>query len=384
MRYRIPLFDLNYGTEEENAALRTLRSKWITMGENVALLEEEFAKMVRVKNAVALSSCTAGLHLALRIAGVRENDEVIVPSLTFVATVSSVRYVGARPVFADITSYEDFSIDPVDVSKKITSHTRAIIPMHYGGFSCDMDEIMRIAQEHNLSVIEDAAHAPGAKYGGRNLGTIGDMGCFSFFSNKNITCAEGGMFITNVDEYAEKAKLMRAHGMTTLSYDRAKGHATGYDVLELGYNYRMDDIRGALALEQLGKLESDIRKREQLRKRYVENLKQIEGIIIPYGDFTHESSHYIFPVLLKESSAEKRDTIRMKLGKAGIQTSVHYPAVHRFTLYRTYTVDLPKTDYVSNNQITLPMYYSLDIEDVDYICSVLKEVVMRVRSKSFI
>jgi dTDP-4-amino-4,6-dideoxygalactose transaminase len=383
MKYKIPLFDLNYGPEEEDAALRTLRSKWITMGKNVALLEEEFAKKVKVKHAVAVSSCTAGLHLALRISGVKENDEVIVPSLTFVATVNAVRYVGATPVFADVTSYEDYSIDPVDVSYKITSNTRAIIPMHYAGFSCNMDEIMSISREYNLCVIEDAAHAPGAEYGGKSLGTIGDMGCFSFFSNKNITCAEGGMFVTNIDECAEKAKLMRAHGMTTLSYDRAKGHATDYDVLELGYNYRLDDIRGSLALAQLRKLESDISKREKLRKYYIEKLKQIDGIIIPYDDFTHKSSNYIFPILLKESNAERRNKIREELGKAGIQTSVHYPAVHKFTIYRQDAVELPKTDYVAENQITLPMYYSLDMKEIDYICSVLKDVVRNVKANSF-
>lgn len=305
--YKIPLFDLNYGKEEEEAVLKTLRSKWISMGPNVNKLEEEFAKHLNIKYAIAVTNCTAALHLALKILEIKEGDEVIVPSLTFIATVNCVRYVNATPVFADITSYEDFSINPDDIEKKITPRTKAIIAMHYGGFACDMDRIMELAKKYDFFVVEDAAHAPDSEYlpcginmtqnkssynrnnippgeprginnktmlnltnnnrdipwgKGKKLGTIGDIGCFSFFSNKNITCAEGGMLATNNDEYAKKAQLLRAHGMTSLSYERAKGHATKYDVIELGYNYRMDDIRGALALSQFKKLKDDVKKRK--------------------------------------------------------------------------------------------------------------------------
>ena len=372
--YKIPLFDLNYGKEEEEAVLKTLRTKWISMGPNVNKLEKEFAKHLNIKHAIAVTNCTAALHLALKILGIKKGDEVIVPSLTFVATVNAVRYVNATPVFADIRSYEDFSIDPDDIEKKITPKTKTIIAMHYGGFACDMDRIMELAKEHDLFVVEDAAHAPDSEFKGEKLGTIGDIGCFSFFSNKNITCAEGGMLTTNNEEYAEKAKLLRAHGMTSLSYERAKGHATKYDVVELGYNYRMDDIRGALALTQFRKLKEDVKKREKLRQIYLEGLKNIDDIIIPYKNHPYRSTNYVLPIVLKNSNAEKRDRIRQKLAEAGIQTSVHYPAVHRFSIYKDFYTELPKTDYVTDNEITFPMYYNLFEDEIQYISEQLNKI----------
>lgn len=374
MAYKIPLFDLNYGQEEEQAVLDTLRSKWISMGPNVHRLEEEFADHLAAGHAVAVSSCTAALHLALTILPIKEGDEVIVPSLTFVATANAVRYVGAIPVFADITSYEDFSIDPIDIEKKTTPKTKAIIVMHYGGFACDMGSIMDIAKRHNLFVVEDAAHAPDSEYEGKKLGTFGDIGCFSFFSNKIISCAEGGVLVTNNDEYAQRAKLLRAHGMTSLSYERAKGHATEYDVVELGYNYRMDDIRAALALAQLGKLKADVERRQELRHYYLQQLQQIDGIIIPYKDHPYRSSNYIFPIVLENGSAERRDRVRAKLAESGIQTSVHYPAVHRYSTYESFKTDLQRTDYVADNEITLPLFHNLTQQQIQYTSSALKRI----------
>lgn len=374
MDYKIPLFELNYGKEEEKAILEVIRSKWISMGPEVQKLEKEFSSILKVNHAVALSSCTAALHLALMILGIGKGDEVVVPSLTFVATVNAVRYVGAIPVFADITSYEDFSIDPTAIERKVTSRTKAIIVMHYGGFSCEMDSIMKIASDHDLYVVEDAAHAPNSKYKEKKLGTIGHIGSFSFFSNKNITCAEGGLLVTNNENYAQKAKLLRTHGMTSLSYERAKGHVIDYDVVELGYNYRMDDIRGALALSQFKKIKPDVEKREELRKFYLEELKHIDEIIIPYENHPYKSSNYIFPIILKNGSKEKRDKIRENLAEAGIQTSIHYPAVHRFSIYQQYKSFLPITDYVTDNEITLPLFYNLKKEKILYISQELNKL----------
>lgn len=372
--YKIPLFDLNFNSEEENEVIRTIRSKWIAMGENVKAFESGFEELLKVKNSVAVTNCTAALHLALEILGIKEGDEVIVPSLTFVATVNAVRYVGAVPVFADITSNDDLSIDPVDIESKLTKKTKAIIPMHYGGFSCNMEKIKLIAEENNLFIIEDAAHAPLSEYQGKKLGTIGDIGCFSFFSNKNITTAEGGMLVTNNDNLAKKAKLKRSHGMTTVSYDRAKGHATKYDVQELGYNYRMDDIRAAIALPQLKKLKGDIEKRNELRKIYLSKLDNINEIEIPYKNFQDFSSNYIFPVILKNGNSDKRDQVRIKLAELGIETSIHYPAVHRFSIYKEFASELPKTEYVADNEITLPLYYNLTEENIERVTCALKDV----------
>jgi dTDP-4-amino-4,6-dideoxygalactose transaminase len=372
MNYKIPLFDLNYGKLEENAVLEVLRSRWISMGEKTAAFESAFAQHLGVKHVIALNSGTAALHLAMLILGIGNNDEVIVPSLTFVATVNAVKSVGANPIFADITSFEDFSIDPDDVQTKITSRTRAIIVMHYGGFSCNMDKILNITKKNGIFVIEDAAHAPCSEYKGKRLGTIGNIGCFSFFSNKNLSCAEGGALVTNVGEQAKMVKLLRSHGMTTLSYERAKGHATGYDVLGLGFNYRIDDIRAALALVQLGKLKDDVQKRAQLRQYYVGELEETANAIVPYRNHLYGSSNYIFPVLLKDGNPLKRERIRMQMAVAGIQTSVHYPAVHRFSIYGKSKQKLPKTEYVADNEITLPLYYNLTKEDIHFICQKLK------------
>lgn len=374
MAYKIPLFDLHYGEDEHAAVLRTIESKWISMGPNVRSMEEYFETHLGVANAIAVTNGTAALHLALRILDVKEGDEVIVPSLTFVATVNAVRYVGATPVFADIQSNEDFSIAPSDVTQKITPRTKAIIVMHYAGFMCDMNSILAIARQHSLFVIEDAAHAPASESKDGKAGSMGDVGCFSLFSNKNVTCGEGGVLVTQNDEYARLARLLRSHGMTTVSFDRATGHASAYDVVELGYNYRIDDIRGALALAQLRRLKTDVEKRRLLREHYLRELGQLGGIIVPYRDRAERTSNYIFPVVLKSGDAAYRDLVRRRLADKGIETSVHYPAVHRFSTYRAFASDLPNTNYVADHEITLPLYYKLTTDNVSYISNALRYV----------
>jgi len=363
--YKVPLFDLNFDEQEVNAVVKTLRTKWISTGPKCKEFESKFAEMVGSKYALTLSNCTTALHLALVLLGIRDKDEVICPSLTFVATINAIRYVNAVPVFCDVTSYENLNIDAEKIEKLITPKTKAIMIMHYGGFACDIDKIVSMAKKHNLKIIEDACHGPMSEYKGKKLGTIGDIGCFSFFSNKNISTGEGGMLITNNTEYYERAKLLRSHGMTTLSFQRAEGHATGYDVVDLGYNYRMDDIRATIGVVQLGKLENDLKIRSEIRKYYINKLSESERVIIPFKDHPYFSSNYIFSVVLKDSNSEKRNLIRDKLGEKGIQTSVHYPAVHRFTIYKNFYRELPITDYVTDNLITLPMYSTLPLEKVD-------------------
>ncbi|HSV88420.1 MAG TPA: DegT/DnrJ/EryC1/StrS family aminotransferase [Bacteroidales bacterium] len=372
MIYKIPLFDLNFDQSEERAVVETIRSKWISTGPRVAELEGRFAEMLNVKHAVALSNCTVALHLAMILCGVSENDEVICPSLTFVATVNAIRYVNAVPVFADIKSFDNLNVDPDDIERKITSKTKAIVVMHYAGFACNMSRIMQIARKYNLKVIEDACHGPLSEYKGKKLGTIGDVGCFSFFSNKNISTGEGGMLITNSDEYASRTRLLRSHGMTTMSYERAKGHSTSYDVVELGYNYRMDDIHASIGMVQLGKIVADLNKRAEIRKLYIGLLSEIPGIIIPFRHYEEFTSNYILPIVLKNGNAEKRDQIRAALAEAGIQTSMHYPAVHRFSIYQKFYTKLPVTDYLVDSLITLPMYSSLPKDAIEYIACTLK------------
>jgi len=374
MSYKIPLFDLNFDEKEAQAVAESIKDNWISTGPRCKAFEDRFAGMLKVGHAVSTTNCTVSLHLALKLVGVQPNDEVICPSLTFVATVNTIRYMDAIPIFADVTNYELPVIDPEDIRKKITSKTKAIVVMHYGGFACDMDSIMEIANEFGLKVIEDACHGPLSVYKGKKLGTIGDVGCFSFFSNKNISTGEGGMLITNNSEINNRARLLRSHGMTSMSYERAKGHSTAYDVVELGFNYRMDDIHAAIGLVQLDKIEADLAKRSEVRKTYIEQLKDIDGIVIPFEKYTDFSSNYIFPIVLKNSTFEKRDKIREQLAEAGIQTSVHYPAVHRFSIYKEFYSELPITDYLAGNLITLPMYSKLRVKQVNYISQTLKDL----------
>src|SRR5665647_1313535 len=268
MDWKIPLFDLHFEEEEKQAVMEVLESKWISSGSKTIEFENKFAAMLGAEYAVAVNSGTAALHLAVVALDIGPGDEVIVPSLTFAATVNAIQYTGAKPVFADIISRDDLTISPEDIKKKIGPKTKAIMVMHYGGFACNMDEILEIVREHKLFVIEDTAHAPGGTYKGKKLGTLGDVGCFSFFSNKNITTGEGGMVVTSNKEVAALCKLLRSHGMTTYSYDRAQGHATKYDIRQVGFNYRLDDIRGAIGLVQLGKLAEDLRKRKFLAGHY--------------------------------------------------------------------------------------------------------------------
>ena len=374
MSYKIPLFDLNFDEEEENAVIQVIRSKWISSGPKTQALEEKFATMLGSEHALALTNCTVSLHLAMNLIGIKAGDEVICPSLTFVATCNAIRYVHGIPVFADIKSMTDLTIDPDDIERKITSRTKAIIVMHFGGFSCDMDRIMDLAQRHDLKVIEDACHGPLSEYGGRKLGTIGDIGCFSFFSNKNISTGEGGMLITNNQAYSDRARLLRSHGMTSMSYERSTGHSTSYDVVDLGFNYRMDDIRAAIGLVQLDKLRADISIRAAIRNQYLDLLKNVDGITVPFAASETIASNYIFTIVLKDATVDKRDKVRGQLAEAGIQTSVHYPAVHRFSVFRGFSSDLPLTDYVTDSLITLPMYSRLSAEDIQYIVLNLKRV----------
>lgn len=375
MAYRIPLFNLNFDGKEAQAAYDTIQSGWISTGPKCEELEKMFVDMFHVNYAVSTSNCTDALHLCCLVSDIGPGDEVICPSLTFAASANCIRYAGATPVFCDIVGPEHINIDPKEIEKKITDKTKAILVVHMAGFPCKMDEIMAIAKKHNLKVIEDACHGPLSEYKGKKLGTIGDCAAFSFFSNKNISTGEGGMFISNNKEMADKARLLRSHGMTTMSYQRAGGHATAYDIVELGYNFRLDDIHAAIAIEQLKKLPSDLEQRIVVRKRYIELLSKVDNVIVPFADNTEFTSNYIMPIVITKGTVEDRDAIRNKIHEAGVQTSVHYPAIHRFSIYKDYGAVLPQTEYVTDHEITLPMYAALSMEDVEYIVNVVYKAI---------
>ena len=375
MSYNIPLFKLNFGQEEIDAATETIRSGWISTGPKCEELEQQFVDMFDVKYAISMSNCTDALHIAMIVNGVSANDEVICPSLTFAASVNCIRYVGATPVFCDISGLDDMNISPIEIEKLITPRTKAILVVHMAGFPADMDAIMEIARKYNLKVIEDACHGPLSEYKGKKLGTIGSVGCFSFFSNKNISTGEGGMIITNDEEIAKRCRLLRSHGMTTMSYQRAKGHATAYDIVDLGYNFRMDDIRASIGVVQMNKLKADLVERAKVRENYVNLLSELHQVIIPFHTNKEFVSNYIMPIVLKNSTVEKRDAVREHLHSKGIQTSNHYPAIHRFSIYKNYPANLPMTEYVCDNEITLPMYASLRNEEIDFVVDCLNNAV---------
>lgn len=371
MEMRIPLSDMAYDTEEEQAALEVIQRRWLTMGSVTQKFESEFARSVGVKHALAVSNGTHALHLACLALGLGPGDEVIVPALTFVATANAVLYSGAEVRFAEIIGEDDFNISPEDIEKRITPHTRAIVVVHYGGYACRMPEILEIARHHELAVIEDAAHAHGALLEDRALGTWGDAGCFSFFSNKNLATGEGGMLITDRDDIAEKVRVLRSHGMTTLTWDRHQGHAYTYDVVALGNNYRIDEIRSALGLVQLGKLAGNNARRKAITERYRKGLIGTDafGIELPFCNAPGIPAHHIFPILLPEGT--DRIKFMESMRNAGVQTSIHYPPIHQFTYYRQRypELSLPVTEEVAAREVTLPLYPGLRDDEVDWVLS---------------
>lgn len=370
--WKYPLYDLSFGKKEIESVESVMKSGWVSMGEITQKFEHKFAEFLNVKHAIALSNCTAALHLALLSLDIGEHDEVICPSLTFVAGANAIGYCGASPVFADIESLQDLCISPDDIEKNITDKTKAIQVMHYAGYPCNMDKILQIAQQHNLAVIEDCAHAPGAEYRGKKCGTIGDVGCFSFFSNKNLTTGEGGMITTNDDILAEKIRLMRSHGMTSLSWDRVKGHSFSYDVTERGFNYRIDEMRSAIGIVQLEKLNLNNKKRETLVNAYKTILSKNDNVLIPFIQNPEVSSYHIFPILLSEDIC--RNQFMEYLKKQGVQTSIHYPPIHLFEYYYN-TVralcHLPVTENVAKREVTLPLYPGMKLESVEYVCRMI-------------
>jgi len=371
LKPKIILSDLAFDKREERAVISVLRSRWLSMGPVCQKFEQKFSAAIGVDYALAVANCTAALHLALTALGVKKGDEVIVPSYTFIASVNVISYVGATPVFADIESLDDFTISIVDIKKKLTKRTKAIIVVHYAGFPCDMSAIMKIAKDHKLFVIEDAAHGPGSFYKGRQIGAIGDVGCFSFFANKNMATGEGGMVVTNHKDVAERLKYLRSHGMTSFSWDRCQGHAHSYDVVALGYNYRFDEIRAALGIVQLSKLKENTRKRKMLYDNYLKLLKGIKGVKIPFLTRQQKVSYHIFPILLE--SKVLRDRLQAYLVLNNIQSSIHYPPAHLMEIYRKPKKwVLPVTEAVAQRQLTLPLHSGLRLTDIERIVKVIR------------
>ncbi len=377
--WTISLSDTRFDTGDAEAVCNVLASGWISMGAVTEQFERRFAEMVGARHAIAVANGTAALHLAHRAVGIGPDDEVICPALTFVATANAIVYAGGRPVFADIQGDHNLTVSPASIEERITDKTRAITVVHYAGHPCDMHVILSIAQRYNLHVIEDSAHAPGARIGNRYCGTFGDIGCFSFFANKNMTTAEGGMITTDNDLLARLIRRMRSHGMTSSTLDRHQGHAYSYDVVELGYNYRIDEIRSALGLRQIDNLPRWNARRGELQQRYRDRLSDIDHLFIPFSSPQGEPAHHIFPILLARD-IDRRDFMAY-LKALGIQTSIHYPPVHLFSHYRrAFGCSeglLPRTEDVAAREVTLPLYPVMQNEDVDTVCRSVKSYFVR-------
>jgi len=374
----IPVFRPYMDNEEKEAILRVLETRWWGLGPETAKFEEEFLAYLRAGYGVATNSGTAALHMALFSMNLKKGDEVIVPSFTFVSSASAISYVGAKPVFADIER-STLTIDPASIEDNITDRTKAIIVVHYGGQACDMDTISEIANKHNLLIVEDCAHAAGAEYKGKKLGTIGDISAFSFHAVKNLATGDGGMLVGKQKSTMDRMRAFRWVGITKTTWDRyapssnsdAEKRST-YDVEELGYKYHMNDIQAAIARVQLKRLDKVNQIRYELVQRYRENLEPVKDIELLETKNWGRSSNHLFVILSK-----KRDKIMKYLNSNGIATSIHYTPVHKFSLYKKdyANLKLPVTERVSEEVLTLPLFPDLKEEEVDFICNKIKEAV---------
>ena len=374
----IPLFELNYDDAEARAVSGVLASGWLTMGEQVLEFERRFAAMLGGGTAgcLAVSNCTAALYMAAWAAGVGPGDEVIVPGLTFVADANVVRMLGAEPVFADCVSTDDLNVDPDAIERLIGPRTRAVIVVHFAGYACDMDRLAGLCRTRGVTLIEDVAHAPGATFGDRSLGTLGDVGCFSFFSNKNLSVGEGGMITCRDPELFERLRLVRSHGMSTQTLDRHRGRANAYDVLRPGLNLRMDEIHAALGCAQLAKLPQANRRRGEITARY-RRLFADGPVEVPFSHARHgTSAHHIMPVLLPRGT--DRAAVMQGLKAAGVQASMHYPPFWSFTAYpNVEAATMPRVAEVVERELTLPLYPTMTDEQVDTCASALLRLVSR-------
>ncbi len=365
--------------DDINAVIEVLKSDYLTTGPMVTEFEKKVCEYTGAKYAVAVANGTAALHIACLAAGITKDDEVITSPITFAASSNCVLYCGGKPVFADIDK-KTYNIDPDDIERKITDKTKAIIPVHYTGQPCDMNRIHAIADKHNLIVIEDAAHALGAEYKDKKIGTLSDMTCFSFHPVKPITTGEGGMVITNDKELYNKLRLFSTHGITRdeniMCFNEGPWY---YEQLELGYNYRITDISCALGVSQMKKLDSFIEKRRDVAAKYNEAFKDIDKIQIPYQLAESRSGWHLYMIKLKGID---RKEVFLKLREAGVGVNVHYIPVYKFPYYQNNgykDIVCSNAEDFYNNCITLPIHPMLSNEEQYYVIEQVKKIVNMIK-----
>jgi dTDP-4-amino-4,6-dideoxygalactose transaminase len=357
--WQVPLSAVRLTDADIEAAVDVYRSGWLSMGPRTQELESAFAEYTGSGYVLAVSSCTAGLHLALAGVGLGPGDEAIVPSITFVASANAVAYTGARPVFAEIADVDQPWLSAEAAERAITPNTKAIIGVSYGGHPGEIEQLRQLADDRGLALIEDAAHGSGSWLGDRHLGTFGRAGAISFSAGKNLGVGEGGVLLTDDEELAERTRLARWHGVTRSIWERHRTGTESYDVAGLGFNYRMDDARAALARSRLGRLDEDNERRAVLASVYRDELADVEGIaMLAAPPESARISNSMFAAVVDEGV--DRDAFRDSLAQAGIQTSVHFSPVHRFELYADSGVELPVTDAFAARTVSLPMFAEME------------------------
>ncbi len=376
--WKVQLFQTNFDDLECAAAEDVVRSGWLTMGERVEEFERKFGALLEAEGTcVATANCTASLHMAMLALDVGPGDEVVIPALTFVADANVVSMVGARPVLADCATLDDWNVSATTIERCLTPRTKAVMVLHFAGFPCAMAPIVELCRKRGLALVEDVAHAPGASIDGKACGTFGDISCFSFFSNKNLSVGEGGMVVAKERRLYERLRGLRSHGMTTLTLDRHKGRAVTYDVLAPGLNYRMDEIRAAIGIVQLAKLPNGNKRRGDLTSRYRARLAG-SSLRMPFGSLapSARSAYHILPVLLPET-CDRLEVIE-KLKAKGVQSSIHYPPFWGFTGYRGMfrPEDTPVAAEINPRELTLPLYPTLLDDEVDFVTDALLEAVV--------
>lgn len=363
-------FHKPYVTEEEiNEVVDTIRSGWWTTGPKTIKFEKEFNSFIGAKYSVSTNSWTAAAHLALEAFGLQKGDEVIIPAITFTATAEIICYFGAKPVVVDVQP-DTFNIDPIEIEKAVTSKTKVIIPVHYGGHPCDMDEITEIAKKHNLKVIEDAAHAIPATYKGKKIGTISDVTCFSFYATKTLATGEGGMLCTNNQAIAKRSSIMRLHGINSDAWKRYTSEGSWfYEVIAPGFKYNFTDIQAALGLAQLNKIDFLWRSRKDIKDQYDQGFASNEFIKIYKIKEDRESAYHLYPILLDlEKLTINRSRFIDELKDLGIGSSVHFIPLYRHPYYRdTFELELknfPVSEKIYPRLVTLPIWPGMKSEDI--------------------
>ena len=373
-KIKFPAYEPWISKEDEKIINKTLKQSMLTLGPQLEKFESDFCRYSKAKYAIAVSNCTAALHLSLMALGLKENDEVIIPDLTFVADANAVLACNAKPVVADINK-ENFFLSISSVKKNITKKTKAIIPVHIYGQVCNIDEILDLAKDNNLKVVEDCAHAVGTFHKSKHVGTLGSTGCFSFYPTKNITTAEGGMVTTNSKEIAEKVRQLRSHGMTkSLKSRYSSEYPWVFDIIEPGYNYRLDEIRSALGVTQLKR----IKKINQLRKKaslyYHKNLQNIPGIILP--DMVDDQSHsyHLYTIRVTKPYKLSRNKLYKKLKDNGIRTTVYWMPIHEYAAYSKFAKksSIVNTTKTYDEILALPLFPNISKKHQDAVIRVIK------------